>query len=333
MKVKFLKIWATVGHFPIYISRLHLYLFTGVHVMAMFSDGGVTSPDIWIVIFIIIIALISIVLNPLVFRHNFYKRKSIARDLYLALSVVDLLTCLVLPITFSIGILRPKEQQCFNDHNATFCKYNYYKYKRVATFSERLVGGVVWSLVLIPTVITSGLAMSRWYKISFPLRVLSKKPAEMIIIGISIVVLVVQIWNATKNSPGNPGEFKVNIQTTSFINYESVKGYLPLLMVVVFISTSTVASIFSVWKLVMSENVPGNPELRDKKIKSALKILLMQVGNCVIVVVTISRLLTNPKSEISLILHSLSCFLPVLLSSYNPSIYTLLTTNIFNPRT
>ena len=298
--------------------------------MAMFSDGGITSPDIWIVISIIIIALISIVLNPLVFRHNFYKKKSLARDLYMALSVVDFLTCIVLPVTFSIGILHPKEQQCFKDHNATFCNDDYYKYKRVAIFSERLVGGVVWSLVLIPMVITSGLSISRWYKISFPLRVLNKKSAEIIIFGISIVVLVVQIWNAHKNSPG---EFKVNIQTTSFINYESVNGYLPLLMVVVFISTSTVASIFSVWKLVVSENVPGNPELRNRRIKSALKILLMQVGNCVIVVVTIGRLLTNPRSETSLMLHSLSCFLPVLLSSYNPSIYTLLTTNIFNPRT
>ena len=83
----------------------------------------------------------------------------------------------------------------------------------------------------------------------------------------------------------------------------------------------------------MSEDVSGNPELRNRRIKSALKILLMQVGNCVIVVVTIGRLLTNPRSETSLMLHSLSCFLPVLLSSYNPSIYSLLTTNIFNLRT
>ena len=187
--------------------------------MAMFSDGGITSPDIWIVISIIIIALISIVLNPLVFRHNFYKKKSLARDLYMALSVVDFLTCIVLPVTFSIGIFRPKERQCFKDHNATFCNDSYYRYKRAAIFSERLVGGVVWSLVLIPMVITSGLSISRWYKISFPFRVLNKKSAEIIIFGISIVVLVVQIWNAIKNSPG---EFKVNIQTTSFINYEPI---------------------------------------------------------------------------------------------------------------
>ena len=317
--------------FPITFRGRPDFLFSGL--MAMFSDGGVTSPDIWIVISIFIIALISIVLNPLVFRHNFYKKSSIARDLYLVLSAVDLLTSVVLPITFSIGILRPKEQQCFNEHNATFCKDNYYKYKRVATFSERLVGGVVWSLVLIPTVITSGLAMSRWYKISFPFRVLFKRSVEVFMTGILILVVVVQMWNAQKNSASHPVEFKVNIQTTSYVNYESVNGYLPLLMAILFICISTVASIFSVWKLVMSEHLPGNPELRNRRIKSALKILLMQVGNCVIVVVTISRLLTNPKSETSLVLHSLSCFLPVLLSSYNPSIYTLLTTNIFNPRT
>ena len=41
--------------------------------MALFSDGGVSSPDIWIVVLMLLVALIGAVLNPLVFRHNLRK--------------------------------------------------------------------------------------------------------------------------------------------------------------------------------------------------------------------------------------------------------------------
>ena len=89
--------------------------------MAMLSEGGITSPDIWIVIVLNLIATVSVILNPLVFKHNISKKRSIARDLYLVLSASDFLSSVVITCPVSVGIVAPKEEQCTVDHNETFC--------------------------------------------------------------------------------------------------------------------------------------------------------------------------------------------------------------------
>ena len=120
--------------------------------MALLSEGGLTSPDIWIAIMINIVALISILLNPLVFRHNFRKKRSIARDLYMSLSATEFLSGLFLPITITIGILRPKEEQCYQDHDIHFCQNDYYKYNRTATIPEKVTGTVMWYFIYSPLI-------------------------------------------------------------------------------------------------------------------------------------------------------------------------------------
>ena len=116
----------------------------------MFSNGGWTSPDIWLVLSIFLIAALSVVLNLLVFRHNYYKKRSIARDLFMVLSATDFVSSLVITIAVGSSIAAPIEKQCIVDHNATFCQTSYYKYNRTATITEKAVGGVMWSLGFIP---------------------------------------------------------------------------------------------------------------------------------------------------------------------------------------
>ena len=150
--------------------------------MALLSEGGLTSPDIWIAIMINIVALISILLNPLVFKHNFRKKRSIARDLYMSLSATDFLSGLFLPITITIGILRLKKEQCYQDHDIHFYQKDYYKYNRTATIPEKVTGTVMWYFIYSPLIITSVLSISRWYQITYPLRILNR---------IAVVIFVV----------------------------------------------------------------------------------------------------------------------------------------------
>ena len=129
----------------------------------MFSDGGFSSPDIWIVIAINLTAFISILLNPLVFRHNFYRKRSIARDLYMALSITDFFSSIFHSVTFSIRIQQPKEDNWKEEMSlVTFSRKEYIRYKRPATLKEKAVGSVTWCLIVFPVIITSSLTICRW---------------------------------------------------------------------------------------------------------------------------------------------------------------------------
>ena len=148
--------------------------------MAMFSDGGFSSPDVIIVVLMDLIAFISIFLNPFVFKQNYLKKRSIARDLYLALSMTDFLSSIILPIATSVRILEPKEEHCFRAHGAEFCRNRYDQYLRYATTGEIILGVISWSLMFYPMIITSVLSMCRWYQIKCPLRRLSKVAVEVV---------------------------------------------------------------------------------------------------------------------------------------------------------
>ena len=122
--------------------------------MAVFSEGGFSSPDIWLMITYDMFALLSILLNPLVFKNNIGKKRSLPRDLFLALSTVDFVTSVVMGCVATAQFSTPKEEQCVVDHNDTFCNNEYYKYNRTASVTEKTLGGVLWSLTFIPMAIT-----------------------------------------------------------------------------------------------------------------------------------------------------------------------------------
>ena len=297
--------------------------------MAMFSEGGVSSPDIWIVISIIIIALISIVLNPLVFRHNFYKKKSIARDLYMALSATDLITSIFTATLFSVGILSPKEDQCFIDHNEKICKESYYKYNRTATTAEKATGSTGWSLGFAPIVITAVLSITRWYRIKFPLRPLEKRTVWTILVtGISVSVAYF-FWVMFKDS--SQTVMSMAMQITIISEDDNQFNYtITLIAALVFTLSSNIASVFTVWSIATSPEIQGNVEIRARKTRGAVRILLLNAGNVAWSGLLVGMSLTNTDSEAYLIQMGTSMFLPTILSSYNPIVYVGLTKGILN---
>ena len=296
--------------------------------MAMFSEGGSSSPDIWMILLTIVIAGISVLLNPLVFRHNYHKRRSIARDLFMALSVTDFISSIVMSITIITGILAPVEDQCIIDHNSTFCHTQYYKYNRTATTTEKAVGGVIWSLVFIPMIITATQAIARWYQITYPLRNLNRKAVEIILALSCLTWLIVSQRFLFHDSPNNPVVFKMIMQTVTYHSIDTIFGYFPLILVFCITSTSTTASAITVRNIVKSEDVQGDQQTRRRKLRSSMKIALMNAGNLGWEFVAVARFLSGEKG-LYVVQSFLSC-LSTAMSAYNPVVYILLTDRIIH---
>ena len=301
--------------------------------MALLSEGGLTSPDIWIAIMINIVALISILLNPLVCRHNFRKKRSIARDLYMALSATDFLSGLFLPITITIGILRPKEEQCYQDHDIHFCQNDYYKYNRTATIPEKVTGTVMWYFIYSPLIITSVLSISRWYQITYPLRILNRIAVVIFVVVLCLFYAIDLSYLLIFDSPKRQTLMQINIQTILNSNqFSTDKLYIPVEEILALIPTSlsTIASVSTVCSIIRSPTIPGCLEMRAKRIKSTIKIMLLNAGSVVFIGSLVCEIFIDRRSDRKLILQTLSLSIPILVSSYNPVIYILLTKSILN---
>ena len=297
--------------------------------MAMFSEGGLTSPDIWIVVTIILAASISILLNPLVIRHNIRKKRSIARDLYMALSTTDLISCIVLPTVLSKRILQPKEEQCIEDNNVAFCQADYFKYNRTATIIEKAVGGVTWYLTFSPISITSVLAISRWYQISYPLRTLNRTTVEIFLAALCLSQAIYFPFMVLNDSSEKPTVILIYIQTV--FNASLYDSQMEFIFATLQASLSIMASVHTIWSIIMSPAVPGNLETRARRIRGTVRMALLNAGSAAYIGALAGMSKHDPYSED---LHSLMpmaafvCLLPIFLSAYNPIIYTVLTNNI-----
>ena len=285
----------------------------------MFSEGGVTSPDIWIVISIIIIALISIVLNPLVFRHNFYKKKSIARDLYLALSVTDFVTSLVVPTVLCLGILSPKEEQCFKDHNEAFCNTTYYKYNRTATSTEKVVGGMAWSLGFTPFLIVAVLSFTRWYQISFPLRILSKRAVGISLASVTTFTVAYVFFTMHVKAPKRRPMMIMSLQLPMRLQSDMmslISGIITLILTV----PPNIAAALTIRKIAKAPAIQGSPDTRARKIRSAFRVLLLNVGVVMWNMVHVCKLATVDWEGHAFIL-TVFTLLSTIQSTYDPIVY------------
>ena len=306
----------------------------------MFSDGGFSSPDIWIVIAINVTAFVSILLNPLVFRHNYYRKRSIARDLYMALSMTDFISSIFHSVTFSIRIQQPKEDNWKEEMSlATSSRKEYLRYKRPATLKEKAVGSVTWCLIVCPVIITSSLTICRWYQITYPLRPCSRTKVRVLTAVFCFLFGTYYTMSLFLDSPEEPTRMMINMQSayskTPF-GLEELTLFVDLIFATFMSSLPSVASVLTIWSVIRSEKVTGSSEKREKhsKIVSAIKIALLNVGNVLFVGFLIGTAATSKyRSEVddhnhNLLMTLAACFIPILVSTYNPVIYTLLTRGI-----
>jgi hypothetical protein len=127
---------------------------------------------------------------------------------------------------------------------------------------------------------------------------------------------------------------KMNIQTVwseipfglKTPHFDASEGYLA----VVLSSLSTIASLLTIRNIMKSTAVTANLEVRTKKIRSTIKITLLNAGNLVYVIAVVIAIAVDHHSYAFLAMQTVAFFVPVLLSTYNPVIYLVLTKNIFH---
>ena len=308
--------------------------------MAVYSNGGFTTPDIWLVISLLLTASVSCVLNPIVFRHNLKKKRSLPRDLYLALSATDFVSSIVLTSFFSYGILQPKEVSCLSDprFNQSICENAYYAYYRPAKVWEKVMSILIWWLFFTPASLTTMISLSRWYSIKYPFRTLNRNKIEVLTAVFQFLILAYYSVFIMNKSPQTKTLMLMSIQlafnSASFghLDFELIDETVGLTATIL----ATVASIMTIHHVSRTSEVPRSNEQPGKRLRSAVKVALLNAGSTLLMLLTMGRVIMNQqnlrKTYLFQVYHTIFVnVLPVFISSYNAVVYVLFSrSSIFN---
>ena len=299
--------------------------------MAVYSNGGFSSPDILLVISLVLSASVSCLLNPIVFRHNLKKKRSLPRDLYLALSATDFLTGTVLTSFYSYGILQPREESCQHqaNFNRSICENAYYSYYRPATIWEKVMSTIVWWLYGTPCWLTTVIALSRWFTIKYPLRNLSRNKVEIVVSAISVIMLAYYVVTIIYDP-----DFSTNIKMITQIALNSAPfgmkqiEWVDEIVGIIMTIFANIASILTIHHVYKTSRVPGSNERSRKRLRSAIKVALLSAGGVFVLSFVSGRVLFKNKNPgrtfVYFLYHTvLVNFLPILTSSYNSVVYVL----------
>ena len=309
--------------------------------MAVFSKGGFTSPDLYIGISCIVLTLICTGLNFVVFRHNYIKKSSVARTLYLLLSATDLATAWFLLAAYSVYIL----EECKPDDDGCG-KPDYYRGARKSSTELAVYTIFSWTMSLCPAHITAFLAATRFFQIKYPLRRLKVKLVVSSLL-LTVIWTPLAVGSAMLDVGGidDPCSvpFRINILLSAWTFCPVVFGkrtgsrglYLSMSTVGGILQIGAIAaSILTIHELVKVYLNPVSESTRrnDKKARSSVKVLLTNLGSLIAVSIIISTGTLSdkkfgdevkPKEAISYLL--LNTVVPAVISTLNPIIYIILT--------
>ena len=134
--------------------------------MSLYSTGGTSFPDLFLVLVLSILSLVSTLLNPLVMVYNLRKKNSIPKILFFLLALCDFITNLVVPANTITGLVKRGDPVCSQDAERGFvCQVDWSP--RVL---ERAAGVLILTLDVAPSCFTAVLAITRFMTIRFPFR-------------------------------------------------------------------------------------------------------------------------------------------------------------------
>ena len=307
--------------------------------MALFSNGGFTSPDLPIFLLLLLFLLLSSLLNPLVFLHNLRKRPSLPRALFITLTVADFAACLIIPISFSVYLLAPKDTSYWDTTADVNCAEEYFACFRNATTVEKVVAVPLWTVTYAPSHITGFLAISRFYQIRFPLRPTSTKRV-LLLLALTIIFTCGTMLTTLIGPGANIKPYSNKAWNNEPILYPSTLFSFLLTCSVTFIIQllSCITSLFTIWDLYKIARTPVRSNTQSNSWKSSLKIILTNAGSVVVMIAFVVETI-NADTKTKLTLGSaikmllISTFIPIVLSAVNPIIYIVFTQDFFNRMT
>ena len=311
--------------------------------MAVFSEGGVTSPDIYIGVSCICLLLFSTVLNSRVFYHNYRKHSSLARTLYLCLSATDLIASWVLLAAISVDVLKNKDEACKNS-TAPECNEKYYWKSKPATPWIKINTVISLTLSFAPAHITAFLATTRFLKIRYPfLQIQKRHVIASLLLTISWIPIVVSCAMFIDSGQSECGPIKATITPFAWnycpkilgLRVDSRGHFLFIIAVPVLLQVGAMfTSILTTYELikVYLNPVSEGADLEENRRKGSLKILLTNLGSFFHVLIltmtaALSKVTINDEIPIEKAVTYVlfQVIVPSIISTLNPFIYIILT--------
>ena len=308
--------------------------------MAVFSNGGSTSPDIYIGVLCILTTIVCSLLNLVVFKHVSGKKKSLASCLYLTLSVADFLTGWVITITYGISALEEKVEECRNSTESS-CNEDYFKRLLEPTLEQRLHSILCWIVCVAPSNITAFLAMSRFYQIKYPLQRISIKRVMLtLLLSLTPIPVVVGCAMLDINEAENSIPYRLPATNQAWNFHPSIFGllidsmsfYLLIIAGTWVLEVAAIStSILTIYEIVKRRLMPVSDNRKGQKTKKTLKILITNGGNVVILVI-MTIVAFNVRKDVEDISRKdgiwylmINTIIPSLISTVNPIIYITMT--------
>ena len=268
--------------------------------MAIFSEGGLTSPDCPIGIFCICLAVLCTVLNSLVFLHNYHKNKSVARSLYLCLSATDLVTAWVILVPYSVMVLKEEKDviKCVEESSCSNLDKSDDELNEDVNLSDKILSVMSQLMILAPSHLTAFLAITRYIQIKYPLRPLRIK---MVLAALSTSLIwaptvVTCYFFSTKDLGISDKQYAV-IGSSSGPKLFSFEFTWQMFPTIIFFPTLILqflaigSSLLTIYELVKSYLTPIGEAPRRRNTKSTVRILVTNIGSvfsllCYTIVVT-----------------------------------------------
>ena len=131
--------------------------------MSLFSTGGSSTPDLYIILTIGLLGFLSTLLNPFVIAHSSTTSNSLPRLLYLFISIADFLSGAVIAGNSIYRMALVEPPQCGNSKSGRFECSN-----TTPTTTEQWLGVLIAALKTLPNFLLSVLAICRWLQIRSP---------------------------------------------------------------------------------------------------------------------------------------------------------------------
>ena len=291
--------------------------------MAVFSEGGWTSPDLYVGVTCICLVVLCTFLNSLVLVHNYHKSSSVARNLYICLSATDLSTAWIVLLPFSVNVLKIKDEDDLNRSDASL--------------SHKLHAVITWTINVAPNHITAFLALARYTQIKYPFRLLhTKHILTALVLSLAWAPLALSssfLYVHQEEELYQVFELQAGILTAERTQFFGIQMEWRTLLFVVFTVTAIlqlcaiVASLLTIYELVKSYLKPAAGVRRNHNTKSTLRIIITNFGSFIYVTSYVNSLLfeDGDLNQFSLLegvrMLVTTLILPSLLSTVNPIFY------------
>ena len=301
--------------------------------MAVFSEGGVTHPDVTVGVSCSLLLLICTILNTLVLLHNYHKKSSVPRNLFLCLSITDLITPWILLLPLIVQVFKKTEVEC-EENGVMSCNEVYFNTQIRATWYNKLHSILVGLAILAPYHYTSALALARYFQMKYPFRQLRSRNVLLgVFLSLAYFLVAMGCFYFNPDSANSLyfAKFQSAIVADRFSLFGLMISQKQFLLAVnavtlTFELSAMIASILTIYELVKSRLTPEAGGPPNRKTRSTLRILITNFGS-LIAIVSVAFAGTGDggvhHKGVRILVTTL--VLPCFMSTFNPFVYILFT--------